>query len=146
VPNSASVQIDVSLFASQLYASVQATEKQTILQLVSSLVGLLGILGAFATLFKLVERVGKATQWCSYKRPKKTPLTTIGIVCDTKLKRELKREAGRELGAELGAEQGADTTEAFQSVNPLRLVQMQEPVSSSLSVLSPLSPIQVRRN
>jgi hypothetical protein len=73
VPNSAAVQVSVSLAASQLYASVQATQKQTIVQLVSSLVGLFGILGAFATLFKIVERIGKATQWCACKK-KKSPL------------------------------------------------------------------------
>jgi hypothetical protein len=94
VPNAAAVRVSISLSASQLYAYILATEKQTTLQLVSSLVGLLGILGAFATAFKVVERLGRATRWCSLK--KTSALDSVAVSTSTPVVRVLSSMAQHE--------------------------------------------------
>jgi hypothetical protein len=58
VPSAASVSLTVHLSASQLFLSTQLTQRQSVVQLMSAIIGLAGIIGAFATVFGIVERNG----------------------------------------------------------------------------------------
>lgn len=56
VPSAVSVTVAVNLGVSQLYVSVQLSQKQSVVQLMSAIIGLAGILGAFASAFGVTER------------------------------------------------------------------------------------------
>jgi alpha-tubulin suppressor-like RCC1 family protein len=57
-PLASNVSVRISFSPPQLFISVQISEKQTVLELISSIIGLTAIFSVFGILFKLTERFG----------------------------------------------------------------------------------------